>query len=216
MQSAGIEKLMDRRRVEKIYSAYSGIYDLIFGGVLEPRIVEGIRAMGVKKGDRVLEVGVGTGLSLSHYPHNCEVIGVDLSKKMIEKAQKKKRALALDHVFLNVMNAEHLGFPDESFDHVFAAFVITTTPDPRKILSEIARVVKKGGQVVLLNHFMNSHPLVGKIEGFINPIFTRLGWRTDVILDHLLEDVPLHVVSVCKFRKIDPWKIFFLSKERHP
>ncbi len=204
---------METKRVEKIYSTYAGVYDFVFGGVLEPRISEAVRAMNIKKGDHVLEVGVGTGLSLPYYPYHCTVTGIDLSRKMIEKAKKKAASLNLDHVSLRVMNAEQLEFPDDTFHHVFAAFVITTVPEPRKVLSEMTRVVKRGGQVVLLNHFRSPHPFIGKIEDFLSPFFSRLGWRTDVRFEAISQGTPLEVVSVCKFKKRDPWKIVFMKSK---
>lgn len=203
---------MDAHRVERIYSLYSGVYDLIFGGVLKPRIGETIQAMGIKEGDRVLEVGVGTGLSLPYYPRHCTVTGIDLSRKMILKASEKAKSLNLSHISLKVMNAESLSFQDEAFDHVFAAFVITTVPNPRRVLSEMARVLKKGARIVLVNHFRSAHPFIGRMEDLLSPLFIRLGWRTDLCIDDILDASSLTVSSVCKVNRLDPWKIFFLEK----
>lgn len=204
---------MDARSVEKIYSAYSGIYDHIFRGVVEPRIEEAIRIMDLKPGDHVLEVGVGTGLSLPYYPRHCTVTGIDLSGKMIAQARKKVKNLGLDNVTLKVMNAEGMGFPGETFDHVFAAFVITTVPDPIKVLREMIRVVRKRGQVILLNHFRSSNSIIGKVEDLLSPMFARLGWRTDVKVDDILRGTPLRIVSVSRIKGFDLWKIYTLSKD---
>ena len=150
---------MDVGDIKKIYARYSYIYDLIFKRWFHPRQQHAIRSLDIQPGQRVLDVGVGTGFSLPLYPRHAQVIGVDLSSKMLREAQKKVRDEHLRHVTLLEMNAEDLAFPDNTFDVVIAAFVISVVPNPVRLVAEMKRVSKPQGQLVIINHFQSDNRL---------------------------------------------------------
>ncbi len=117
---------------------------------------------------KVLEVGVGTGRNLKYYPAGCSVIGIDNSAGMLEKARKK--ASSMKNITLYLMDAEHLDFPDNSFDYVVTTFVLCSIPDPVKALEEMRRILKPSGKLIALEHMRSSNPLIARIEDLINPI----------------------------------------------
>lgn len=139
--------------VTNIYNAWSSLYDITFGIISEP----GRRELGkiVKKvsPNNLLEVGVGTGLLLPHYPTECQVIGVDASISMLEVAKKRASKLEHKHIELVHSDAEHLLYPDGSFECIVVAYVLSVTPNPALLIQELRRVCKKDGTILILNHF---------------------------------------------------------------
>lgn len=123
---------------------------------------------------KVLEVGVGTGRNLKYYPVGCSVIGIDNSTGMLEKARKKARGMR--NITLYLMDAEHLEFPDDSFDYVVTTFVLCSVPDPVKALKEMRRVLKPSGELIALEHMRSSNPFIARIEDLINPIMFFFIW----------------------------------------
>jgi phosphatidylethanolamine/phosphatidyl-N-methylethanolamine N-methyltransferase len=143
--------------IKKIYAAYSNVYDALFKRFFYPRIKRAISDMDIKPGERVLDVGVGTGLSLSVFPKHCKVVGIDLSTEMLGKAKKKITAQKLDNIKVVSMDAMRIGFEDNSFDKVFLSHVVSVVPDPYRVMAEVRRVCRKGGQVVIVNHFKSGN-----------------------------------------------------------
>ena len=142
---------LDEQTITKAYARWAPVYDLVFGAVFE-RGRHAAIAAAERVGGRILEVGVGTGLSLPHYSRACRLCGVDISEPMLRKAQERVAEYGLENVEgLWVMDAEHLSFPDHSFDVVVAQYVITTVPNPEATLDEFARVLKPGGEIVLVS-----------------------------------------------------------------
>ena len=142
---------LDKQTVTKAYARWAPVYDLVFGAVFE-RGRHAAIAAAERVGGRILEVGVGTGISLPHYSKDCRLCGVDISAPMLRKAQERVAEFGLSNVEgLWVMDAEHLSFPDNSFDVVVAQYVITTVPNPEATLDEFARVLKPGGEIVLVS-----------------------------------------------------------------
>ena len=142
---------LDKQTVTKAYDRWAPVYDLVFGAVFE-RGREAAIAAAERVGGRILEVGVGTGISLPHYSKDCRLCGVDISEPMLRKAQERVTELGLSNVEgLWVMDAEHLSFPDNSFDVVVAQYVVTTVPNPEATLDEFARVLKPGGEIMLVS-----------------------------------------------------------------
>ena len=148
--------------VERVYQKLAGVYDYTFGPTLHPGRLEAIEKMSIHPGDDVLEVGVGTGINLSLYPRSCTITGVDLSSKMLEKAQKRIVEKGLTHCRVMEMNAEQMAFADNSFDVVYAPYVISVVPDPVKVAREMYRVCRPGGRVIILNHFKSTNPVLGE------------------------------------------------------
>jgi phosphatidylethanolamine/phosphatidyl-N-methylethanolamine N-methyltransferase len=170
---------LDKQTVTKAYARWAPVYDLVFGAVFERGRHSAIAAA-ERIGGRILEVGVGTGISLPHYSKNCRLCGVDISEPMLRKAQERVAEFGLTHVEgLWVMDAEHLTFPDNSFDVVVAQYVITTVPNPEATLDEFARVLKPGGEIVLVSRVGAEAGLRRALEHWFAPAARKLGWRTE-------------------------------------
>lgn len=200
---------MQVENIKRIYTKYSDSYDFIFKKLFQPRIARVIAQMGIQPGDHVLEVGVGTGLSFPFYPDYCRVTGVDLCYDMLEKAQGKIRRNNFSHIQLKAMDAAALGFEDNSFDFVLAAFVISVVPDPIQVVSEIKRVCKDQARIAIVNHFKSQNKFVGILEELVNPLCTRIGWKSNLELEYLIEKSNLKVDRVTKWKKNDLWTMIF-------
>ena len=170
---------LDRGAVEKAYARWAPVYDLVFGKVFDHGRQASIKAA-ERVGGRILEVGVGTGISLPDYGKASRLVGVDLSEPMLRKAQKRVTELRLGNVEgLALMDAERLGFPDDSFDVIVAQYVITTVPHPEATLDEFARVLKPGGEIVLVSRVGAETGLRGALEQCFAPLTHWLGWRLE-------------------------------------
>src|ERR1700758_1334432 len=170
---------LDNFTVTKAYARWAPVYDLVFGAVFERGRHAAVGAA-ERIGGRVLEVGVGTGISLPLYSSNCRLCGVDISAPMLRKAQERVTELNLANVEgLWVMDAEHLSFPDDSFDVVVAQYVVTTVPNPEATLDEFARVLKPGGEIVLVSRIGAEAGLRHSLEHWFQPAARKLGWRRE-------------------------------------
>src|SRR5581483_3139066 len=143
--------------VANVYEKLASVYDIVFGPVLHPGRVDAIRRMGIRPGDRVLEVGVGTGINAALYPRDCAVTGIDLSSSMLEKAHDRIARKGVRNVRLMQMDAASLKFADDTFDIVYAPYVISVVPDPVGVAREMRRVCRPGGRIIILNHFCSSN-----------------------------------------------------------
>lgn len=170
---------MQTEQVANAYGRWAPVYDLVFGPVFR----QGRRAaidVAERIGGRILEVGVGTGISLPGYDSANRITGVDISEPMLDKARQRVRALRLDHIEqIAVMDAEALDFADDSFDVVVAQYVITSVPNPERALDEFARVVRPGGEIVITTRVGAEKGLRGSIEKTLMPVTSRLGFRTE-------------------------------------
>jgi len=170
---------IDIGRVAKAYARWAPVYDLVFGAVFAAGREASIAAA-ERVGGRILDVGIGTGISLTGYSPKNRVVGVDYCEPMLRKAHERVAEHALAHVeALAVMDAQQLAFPDATFDAVVAQYVITTVPDPEAALDEIARVTKPGGEIILVNHLGAEMGLRRAIEQGFAPLARRLGWRPE-------------------------------------
>jgi len=170
---------LDKQTITKAYARWAPVYDLVFGAVFESGRHAAIAAA-ERIGGRILEVGVGTGISLPAYSSDCRLSGVDISEPMLRKAQQRVNELDLKNVeMLRVMDAEHLDFPDNTFDVVVAQYVITTVPNPEATLDEFARVLKPGGEIVLVSRVGAEAGLRRALEHWFAPAARKLGWRTE-------------------------------------
>lgn len=198
---------MTTEDIKRIYAGYSNIYDFIFKNFFHPRHKHVIEQMNIRPDDKILDVGVGTGLALPLYPDYCHVTGIDLSAEMLKKAHKKVKKHYLNNVTLKQMDAMNLQFKNNTFDQVIATFVISVVPDPVKVISEMKRVCKKNCNLIIINHFQSNNKFMAKIEDMVNPICRKIGWRTDVDLDYLISESNLLVNSKYKMNKFDLWKV---------
>lgn len=168
----------DRETVEQAYDRWAPIYDLVFGGVFSKGRQAAIQATN-KIGGRVLEVGVGTGISLPLYGQNVRIFGTDISEAMLEKAKKRVSEQGLKNVEgLAVMDAEKLEFPDNSFDVVMAQYVLSAVPNPEAALDEFARVVRPGGELIILTRVSADAGVRRFVEQTLQPVVRPLGFRT--------------------------------------
>src|ERR671938_823969 len=163
--------------VARVYENIAWGYDLVFGPALHPGRVAAIKRMGIKSGDRVLEVGVGTGINVDLYPADCAVTGIDLSSSMLEKARERVARKGVRNVRLLQMDAANLKFADDTFDIVYAPYVISVVPDPVAVAREMRRVCRPGGRIVILNHFRSAGRLAAWLERVIAPFTLYLGFK---------------------------------------
>jgi phosphatidylethanolamine/phosphatidyl-N-methylethanolamine N-methyltransferase len=169
----------DNHTVERAYDRWAPVYDLVFGRVFERGRQASIEAA-ERVGGRILEVGVGTGISLPDYSKANRLFGIDISEEMLRKARQRVAEFGLDHVEgLAVMDAQRLEFPNNSFDVVVAQYVVTAVPDPETALDEFARVLKPGGEIVLLSRVGAETGVRKVIEHMLQPVVRQLGWRTE-------------------------------------
>src|SRR6202167_4860619 len=167
---------LDKETIAKAYARWAPVYDLVFGAVFEHGRNAAIAAA-ERIGGRILEVGVGTGISLPSYSTDVRLYGVDISEPMLRKAQQRVDELGLKNVeALAVMDAEHLDFPDASFDVVVAQYVVTTVPNPEATLDEFARVLRPGGEIVLVSRVGAEAGLRRALERWFAPAARKLGW----------------------------------------
>ena len=170
---------LDRSTVEKAYARWAPVYDLVFGKVFQAGRTAATAAA-ERVGGRILEVGVCTGIALPDYAPTNRLVGIDISAPMLRKAQERVAEPGLTNVEpLAVMDAKHLAFPDNFFDVVVAQFVITAVPDPEATLDEFARVVKPGGEIILVNHIGAESGPRKVFELAFAPLARRLGWRPE-------------------------------------
>ena len=182
---------IDREHMERVYTNYAGVYDRVFGRVFQDSREAVVRNLKVAPGEKVLEVGVGTGLCLPLYPPNCDITAIDLSEAMVDKAAERVKEHGLTNVKLMTMDAGAMDFADSTFDLVVAAYVVTAVPDYRKLMQEMIRVSRRGGRLVLLNHFTQNSPIIAAVEKAISPICVKIGFRTDLSVDEVIDGWPL-------------------------
>ena len=172
-------RAMDREGVVKTYDRWAPVYDLVFGSVFETARRATITAC-EEVGGRVLEVGVGTGISLPYYSNRCTIVGVDISSAMLEVASQRVSDLRMTNVEqLAIMDVQDLAFDDASFDVVTAQYVVNTVPDPEAALNEFMRVLKPGGELIVVNRVGAERGARLKVEKLLEPVVERLGWRSD-------------------------------------
>ncbi|MGH7343002.1 MAG: class I SAM-dependent methyltransferase, partial [Candidatus Rokuibacteriota bacterium] len=147
----------------RLYYEFSHLYDLIFRRVFYPRIRMVVRSLDIEPGARVLELGVGTGLSLDAYPLHCQLTGIDLAPDMLERAQDKVNRNGWRHVTLEPGDAQNLRFADDSFDYVMAFHVVSVVPDAARLIAEAQRVCRPGGVITVINHFRSPRPWLASI-----------------------------------------------------
>jgi phosphatidylethanolamine/phosphatidyl-N-methylethanolamine N-methyltransferase len=198
---------MDAKHVERVYAGYAPVYDRLFGRIFQESRESAIAGLEVRVGERVLEVGVGTGLSLGLYPGYCRVVGIDLSGAMLDKARQRVASLDLGNVELLRTDACAMPFSDDSFDTIVAAYVVTVVPDYQKLMSEMIRVCRRGGRLVVVNHFINGSGLVDAMERAISPLCERIGFRTDLSVNQMLDGNPLIVERHRRLKPFGRWHL---------
>ncbi len=205
--------VVENQFVEHVYDNLAKVYDLTFGPALHPGRLVAIERMGVRLGDQVLEVGVGTGINAALYPRTCQVTGIDFSAPMLEKARERVVSKGIENVRLMEMDAASLTFPDNSFDIVYAPYVISVVPDPVKVVQEMRRVCKPGGKIIVLNHFRSANPIVSRLERAISPLTLYIGFKSDLDLPGFLAQAEMKPVSIEKVSFPPIWSLITFIKQ---
>ena len=176
----------------KLYYEFSNLYDLVFARIFYPRIASVIRSLNIPPGAKVLELGVGTGISLGAYPPHAQVVGIDLAPDMLEHAQERIDENDWRHVRVMEMDAMALDFPPASFDYVMAFHVVSVVPNVSQFMAEACRVCRPDGTVVVINHFRSERPLLAAVDRRLEPITRRCGWHTLARTD-VFNGLPLEI-----------------------
>jgi phosphatidylethanolamine/phosphatidyl-N-methylethanolamine N-methyltransferase len=185
---------MDLQDTLKTYRLFSGSYDFLFGPIFHPGRKDAVRIANDRPAQRILEVGVGTGLSLPYFRSDARVTGIDVSAEMLAKARRRAARQKLRHVeALLEMNAENMSFSDDSFDAVLALYVASVVPNPARFAAEMRRVCIPGGTIVIVNHFTSENPAMHFIEKRLAPLAGKIGFHADFPLPTFLEASGLDV-----------------------
>ncbi|WP_313916042.1 methyltransferase domain-containing protein [Tahibacter sp.] len=196
-----IDDSLTQEQVRRTYGRYAPIYDQLFGAVYahgRRRMAAALRSVAPR---RVLEVGVGTGLTLDCYPSTSEVVGIDLSDAMLARARRRANALNLANVALHVMDGEAMPFDDASFDCVTIPYVLSATPEPARLVRELRRICRPGGHIVILNHFSGSR-FWWLLERAAQPLSSKVGFRSDF---HFDEHVARHDWKILSVESVNPF-----------
>ena len=199
--------------VEAVYNKIAVIDDWLFGATLHTGRLEAIGKLDLQPGDEVLEVGVGTGINAALYPGNVAVTGIDVAEKMLEKAARRLAAHKVGNVRLMQMDAAHLDFPDDSFDLVYAPYVISVVSDPVAVAREMRRVCRPGGRFVFLNHFLSPNRLMARAERLISPLTVYIGFKADLDLPAFLAQAELNPVSIERVNIPRIWSLVTCTKD---
>ena len=203
---------LESRRVVEVYSVLARVYDDVFGWVLGPGRRVALDRLPIRSGQRVLEIGVGTGLTLPLYPRDCRLTGIDISEEMLEQANERVEDLDLAGVDLQLMDARSLDFPDASFDHVVAPYVMSVLPEPRRVMEEASRVCKPGGTMAVLNHFRSSTRAMRRLESWLSPASQWVGFRMDLPADVVTATPGLDVESSERVNFGGLWELIVLRR----
>lgn len=193
--------------VTDVYEKLASVYDFTFGPTLHPGRVQAIQRMGIGTGDRVLEVGIGTGINAALYPRDCAVTGIDLSSPMLEKARDRITRKGLRNVRVMKMDAANMKFADEAFDIVYAPYLISVVPDPVAVAREMSRVCRRGGRIVILNHFRSPNRIVAAVERAMSPFTVHIGFKSDLDLPAFLAQADLNPVTIEKVNIPRIWSL---------
>jgi len=205
---------MQESSTKVIYDLQSLFYDATFGRLVKKRIAKAIGHMNIREKDVVLDLGIGTGASLSFYPQHGRIIGIDLSPGMLREARKKMVERNMTHATVFQADAMKLPFADNTFDHVFISHVISVVSDPYKLVMEAQRVAKPGARIVILNHFQSTNRFIALIEKWICPVCSKLGWRSDLALQDLIRRTGLTVDYRYKLDSIDLWETVVTNNDK--
>src|SRR5438128_1265767 len=193
--------------VNGVYEKLASVYDVVFGPTLHPGRVQAIQRMGIKTDDRVLEVGVGTAINAALYPRDCAVVGIDLSSSMLEKGRDRVARKSIENVRLLEMDAADMKFLDNSFDIVYAPYLISVVPDPVAVAREMRRVCRPGGRIIFLNHFRSPNAGLAWIERVISPFTVHIGFKSDLDLPAFLAQAELRPISIEKVNIPRIWSL---------
>lgn len=206
----GRDTALDTASIIEAYRRWAGIYDTVFGGISSVARRRAVTAVNTLPGRDVLEVGVGTGLALPNYTRDKRITGIDLSAPMLERARERTRRNRLHNVAaLQEMDAEATGFPDASFDIAVAMFVASVVPNPHRLLAEMRRVVRPGGNILLINHFAAEKGPRWWVERAMAPASRALGWHPDFAMGAIFGPEDLARIEI---KAMPPFGLFTLVR----
>lgn len=192
--------------VERVYNAYARVYNFLFNRLFSVGREKAPSLLNFYEGAKLLEVGVGTGLTLSELPHDIDITGIDLSRGMLREAQKRIEKEDWGHIGLRRMDATRMDFADNSFDRVLAAYFVSVVPEPVQVLREMKRVCRPGGIILVMNHFVHEVPVVESVEMLLAPLFYKVGFRTDLRLQPLFQEADLEIDRIVNIDFLGHWK----------
>jgi phosphatidylethanolamine/phosphatidyl-N-methylethanolamine N-methyltransferase len=201
------------RRVERVYGVLARVYDGFFDWALVPGRRHAVALLKPTAGERVLEVGVGTGLSLPLYPKGCDVVGIDISGPMLDRARARLRGLQQANVVLKRMDARALTYPDGHFDKVLAPYVISVVPDPARVMAEVTRVCRPGGTVIVVNHFQSGFAPLAALEHLITPLSTWVGFRMDLPVATVTRTPGLTLIRTKRVNLLGLWHMLEFRRD---
>ncbi|SMP68214.1 phosphatidylethanolamine N-methyltransferase /phosphatidyl-N-methylethanolamine N-methyltransferase [Neorhodopirellula lusitana] len=187
-------------------------YQALWPAVARRRILSNLSALELAAEAKVLEVGVGTGMSLDAYPTNVDVLGVDLSESMLAEAEVLIQKNNWSHISVRPMNAEKLELEDEQFDLVTSFHTISVVSRPDEMMREMVRVCKPGGRIFVINHFRSENPLIAKVVDSAGGLTRRLGWRTDLEMTKLLDELPIEIESCHKDNPLSLFRVLVAKR----
>jgi len=196
----------------RIYDLWSHCYDSTFGRLVHKRQIRAIDALNAQPGQWVLDLGIGTGITLGEFPQAVHVVGMDLSAGMLAKARGKAHERGRGRTHMIQGDALNPPFGDAAFDHLLVTHTVSVVSDPPRLMQWCQWLVKPGGRVVVLNHFQSEHRAIARLENAVNPLCCRIGWRSDLSLNDCLAGCDLRVVADFKLRKGDVWRIVVLER----
>ena len=199
----------------RTYRLFSGSYDFFFGPVFHPGRKEAVRIANDRPAQRILEVGVGTGLSLPHFRSDSRVTGIDVSAEMLAQAKRRTERMRLAHVEgLHLMDAENLGFADNSFDAVLALYVASVVPDPARFAAEMRRVCIPGGTIVVVNHFTSENAVARFMERRLAHLARHIGFDADFPFETFQQTSRLSIREVRPSNLFGYWKLLRCVNEK--
>jgi len=210
-----VEDALELHDTLRTYRLYAGSYDVIFGPIFHPGRKAAVEVANDRPHQRILEVGVGTGLSLPHFRKDARVTGIDVSKEMLAKARRRVECGGLKQVEALVeMDAEAMSFEDNAFDAVLALYVASVVPNPARFVAEMRRVCKPGGTLVIVNHFTSANPAMRWLEKRLVPLAGKIGFHADFPLDAFLAAGRLRVRETRPSNMFGYWKLLRCVNEK--
>ncbi len=206
---------MDDEAIIKAYKRYARNYDLIFGKIFEHGRRQILKKMNCRSGDHVLEVGIGTGITLPFYSDHVNVTGIDISPDMLQVAKKYVNGNKAAKKSLFLMDAQQMSFADNSFDKVAAMYVVSVVPDPEALVAEMKRVCKPGGDIFILNHFSNHNLLPKMVETVMLPFRNLIGFSPRLSMDWLIKNMDIPVVEVDSVNLFGYWTLIHAKNGDH-
>lgn len=196
--------------IKKVYKFYSSFYDFVFGQIFKAgrvKVAEIVNQI-TKSGDNILEVGVGTGLSLEYYNQDLNITGIDLSSHMLKIARERVRKKELKNIkSLLEMDAQNTTFKDNSFDVVVAMYVVTVVPDRIAFFNELKRICKKGGEIIIINHFSSTVKLLLGLEKILSSFSAKIGFHPNLSLKQFLQEANMKPINIESVNLFNGWNI---------